>query len=96
MIEYSGYRLPRHAGRIEEVEADDLDARTFWAKFVSQRRPVSFCVGSKEQSTTDDWHFLKVLINGHPTDASFKATAKWDNKYLKTVAVSGPRSSWLK
>jgi hypothetical protein len=33
---------------------------------------------------------MQVLIRGHLSDAGWKATAKWDNAYLKKVAGSAP------
>ncbi|GAX76316.1 hypothetical protein CEUSTIGMA_g3762.t1 [Chlamydomonas eustigma] len=62
--EYSGYKCS--GGSIDVVEAHELDAYTFWHRYISQRKPV--------------------LIKGHLSDASWKATAKWTDSYLLSEA----------
>ena len=103
-MRYQGYTLAPSGVtddsslKIEEVQSHELDARAFWERYVSQRKPVRPVKPAPRlpglHGTIDDLFaahpniILQVLIKGHFTDASWTATAKWDdNAYLIKTAV---------
>jgi len=70
-VQYNGFRVHNgSAHRVEVVKEHELDPKTFWQKYVSQRKPV--------------------LIDGHLSDAGWKASAKWDDDYLRKTAGDAP------